>query len=160
MFSYEKFDVYDEIVSSLPDECSLTYSPLLRESFQFCLQGINRKDTVVYKEELTLAGVSSHSYPGKRKINRVGYFFDEEFLKSVIEGFESNGVEVKKLELLSVQFKRELSNKQKEEIGFFDSKLKESFGVSIRSSLEERFHLLNGMVGRYYKLLKGSGVDA
>lgn len=160
MFSYEKFDVYDEIVSSLPDDCLLTYSPLLREGFQFCLQGISRKDTVVYKEELMLSGVNSHSYPEKRRINRVGYFFDEEFLKSVIEGFESNGVEVKKLELLSVQFKRELSNKQKEEIGFFDSKLKESFGVSIRSSLEERFHLLNGMVGRYYKLLKGSGVDA
>lgn len=160
MFAYEKFDVYDEIVSSLPDGHSLTYSPLIRESFQFCLQEISRKKMAITKGRLTLAGVGSSSYPEKRKIKIVGYFFDGDFLKNIIEEFEEKGVEVKKLELLSPQFKRELSNKQKEEIEFFDSKLKENFGVSIRVNMEERFYLLNGMVARYYQLLKNSEVDA
>ncbi|MBR9925511.1 MAG: hypothetical protein GYB28_11015 [Gammaproteobacteria bacterium] len=160
MFAYEKFDVYDEIVSSLSDGHSLTYSPLIRESFQFCLQEISRQDAAIKKEGIMLAGVVPSSYPEKREIKKVGYFFDESFLKNVIEGFESKGVETKKLELLSPSFKRELSNKQKEEIDFFDSRLRGGFGVSIRTDLEERFYLFNGMVEKYYQFLKESEVDA
>ncbi|WP_339882509.1 hypothetical protein [Vreelandella maris] len=160
MFADEKFSVFDEIVSSLPDDYALTYSPLIRESFHFCLKEVNRKGTVAFKGGLKLSGVSSKSYPGKKDIKKVGYFYDEEFLKNVINGFESKGVEVEKLELLPAQLKRVLSNKQKEEIGFFDSMLQEYFGTSIRSNLEERFYLMNGMVADYYNLLKDSGVDA
>lgn len=160
MFAYEKFDVYNKIVSSLPDDYELTYSPLIREGFQFCLQEISRKDVVISKGELTLSGLGVNSYPEKRNIKRVGYFFDEGFLKNVIDGFEKKGVEVKKLELLPAQAKRVLSNKQKEEIEFFDLNLQGSFGTSIRSSLEERFYLMNGMVVKYYNLLKCSDVDA
>lgn len=160
MFATDRFDVFDEIVSSLPDDYALTYSPLLREGFQFCLKEINRKEPVSFKGEVKLSGVSSDSYPEKRSIKKVGYFFDEDFLKNVLEGFKRKEIEVRKLELLPARLKRKLSNKQREEIDFFDSKLKESFGTSIRSSLEERFYLMNGMVAEYYHLLQKSGVDA
>jgi hypothetical protein len=160
MFADDKFSVFDEIVSSLPDNHTLTYSPLIRESFHFCLKEINRKGAVAFKGGMKLSGVSSCSYPEKKVIKKVGYFFDKEFLKNVIKGFEDKGVEVEKLELLPTRFKRVLSNKQKEEIEFFDSMLQEYFGTSIRSSLEERFYLMNGMVAEYYDLLKNSGVDA
>ncbi|GEN26704.1 hypothetical protein HVA01_03500 [Halovibrio variabilis] len=160
MLADETFDIYDEIVSSLPNDYALTYSPLIREGFKFCLKEVNRKHAPIAKGELTFSGVSSDNYPQKRNINRVGYFFDENFLRSVTEGFMEKGIEVVKLELLPAQFKNLLSNKQKEEIEFFDSRLKESFGTSIRSSLENRFYLMNGMVAKYYELLKSSGVDA
>lgn len=160
MFTDEKFDVYDEIVSSLPAGYALTYSPLIREGFHFCLQEVKRKDAVVFNGELTLSGVDCNSYPEKRTIKKVGYFFDEIFLKSIVDGFFEKGVEIKKLELLPARLKKVLSNKQSEEIDFFDSKLKESFGTSIRSSLQDRFYLMNGMVAEYYDLLKKSGVDA
>ncbi|UEQ03326.1 phytanoyl-CoA dioxygenase family protein [Halomonas profundus] len=160
MFADEKFSVFDEIVSILPDDYALTYSPLIRESFHFCLKEVNRKGAVAFKGGVTLSGVSSNNYPEKKDIKKIGYFFDEEFLKNVIKGFESKGVKVEKLELLPAQFKRVLSNKQKEEIDFFDSMLQEYFGTSIRSSLKDRFYLMNGMVADYYNLLKNSGVDA
>lgn len=160
MLADEKFSVFDEIVSSLPDGYALTYSPLIRESFHFCLKEINRKGTVAFKGGVALSGVNSSSYPEKKDIKKVGYFFDEEFFKNIIKGFENKGVEVEKLELLPTQLKRVLSNKQKEEIDFFDSMLQEYFGTSIRSSLEERFYLMNGMVAEYYNLLKESDVDA
>lgn len=160
MFTDEKFDVYDEIVSSLPAGYALTYSPLIRECFHFCLQEVNRKGAVVFNGELTLSGVDSNSYPEKRNIKKIGCFYDEVFLSNVIEGFCEKGVEIKKLELLPARLKKVLSNKQSEEIDFFDSKLKESFGTSICSSLKDRFHLMNGMVAEYYDLLKKSGVDA
>ncbi|WP_271910670.1 hypothetical protein [Vreelandella alkaliphila] len=160
MFADEKFSVFDEIVSSLPDNCELTYSPLIRESFLFCLKEANRNGTVTFKGGMTLSGVNYNSYPEKKVIKKVGYFFDEEFLKNIIKGFESKKVKVEKLELLPAKFKRVLSNKQKEEIDFFDSMLQEYFGANIRSNLEERFYLMNGMVADYYNLLKKSGVDA
>lgn len=160
MFAYERFDVFNEIVSTLPSGKVLTYSPLIREAFQFCLQEINRKNTPVFNGGLTLSGVDSNKYPEKKEIKKVGYFFDEKFLKNVIEGFEKKGVEVKKLELLPAQSKRVLSNKQKEEIDFFDSMLKDYFDADIRRELENRFYLINGMVAKYYDLLQKSGVDA
>lgn len=160
MFAYEKFDVFDEIVSTIPGGKLLTYSPLIREAFQFCLQEINRKNTPVFNGGLTLAGVDSKKYPEKKEIKKVGYFFDEKFLKNVIVGFEKKGTEVKKLELLPAQSKRVLSNKQKEEIDFFDSMLKRYFCADIRSELEDRFYLINGMVAKYYELLQKSDVDA
>jgi len=160
MFTDEKFDVYDEIISSLPSDYSLTYSPLIREGFHFCLQEVNRKGAVVSNGELTLSGVDYNSYPEKRNIKKVGYFFDEDFLKNIIEGFERKGLEIERLELLPTRLKKVLSNKQREEIDFFDSKLQEAFGTSIRSSLKERFYLMNGMIAEYYNLLKNSGVDA
>lgn len=160
MFADEKFAVFDEIVSSIPDSYELTYSPLIRESFLFCLKEVNRKGVVAFKGGMALSGVSSNSYPEKKVIKKVGWFFDEDFLKNIIKGFESKGLEVEKLELLPANFKKVLSNKQKEEIDFFDYMLQEYFGTSIRSSLEERFYLMNGMVADYYNLLKNSGVDA
>lgn len=161
MFADEKFSVFDEIVSSLPEGYALTYSPLIREGFHFCLQEVSRKkSTVVFKEELTLSGVESNKYPEKKEIKKIGYFFDEIFLKNVIEGFERKGIEAKKLELLPAKFNKVLSNKQKEEIEFFDSKLQKVFGTSIRPNLEDRFYLMNGMVVEYYNLLKNYEVDA
>ncbi|MDF3917327.1 hypothetical protein P3W43_00500 [Salinicola salarius] len=160
MLTHEKFDIFNEIVSSIPDEISLTYSPLIREGFHFCLKHVDRKDTVPFKGEISLSGVSSTSYPRKRSIEKVGFFYDQEFLQNILFAFSREGLEIEQLKLLHPRMKKVLSNKQKEEISYFDSKLKEGFGISIRDALVERFHLMNGMVAGYYELLKASGVDA
>lgn len=160
MFAYEKFDVFDEIISTVPSDRVLTYSPLFREAFHFCLQGVDRKGTPTFNGGLTLSGVDKKKYPEKKEIKKIGYFYDEKFLKNVLEGFVGKGVEVKKLGLLPANSKRILSNKQKEEIDFFDSMLKGYFCADIRHDIENRFYLVNGMVAKYYDLLKKSGVDA
>ena len=160
MFAYEKFDVFDEIVSTIPDEFSLTYSPLIRECFLFCLKNAVYKREIFFDGEMSLSGISANGYPEKRKIKKVGCFSDQEFLRNVIGEFERKGVVVERLGLLPARFKKSLSNKQREEIDYFDKKLKEGFGVSVRSNLEERFYLMNGMVVGYYNLLKAAEVDA
>lgn len=160
MFAYEKFDVFDEIISTVPSDRVLTYSPLFREAFHFCLQRVDRKGTPTFNGGLTLSGTDKKKYPEKKEIKKIGYFYDEKFLKNVLEGFVGKGVEVKKLGLIPVNSKRVLSNKQKEEVDFFDSMLKEYFGADIRRDLENRFYSVNGMVAKYYDLLQKSDVDA
>ncbi|MFI0472258.1 hypothetical protein ACGLWX_05980 [Halomonas sp. HMF6819] len=160
MFAYEKFDVFDEIVSSLPEGSALTYSPLIREGFQFCLDGADKSCDVPASEPLTLSGVDAALYPVKREIKKVGYFHDKGFLDNILTGFMEQDIEIAKLDLLPAQLKKVLSTKQREEIEFFDRHLQASFGCSIRTKLEERFHLVNAMIPQYYDLLKKSEVDA
>ncbi|UYG00429.1 hypothetical protein [Halomonas sp. GD1P12] len=160
MFAYEKFDVFDEIVSSLPAGSALTYSPLLREGFQFCLDKADKIGDVENAKSLGLSGVDRSQYPAKREIRKIGYFHDQDFLSNILAGFEAQDVTVEKLELIPARFKKVLSNKQREEIDFFDHHLRTSFGCDIREKLEDRFYLVNSMIPKYYDLLKRSGVDA
>lgn len=160
MFAYEKFDLYDEIVGCLSESDRLTYSPLIRETFLFCLQDAAEKDRRSGVDKLNLSGVSHGEYPEKRPIGKVGYFADDRFLKNVLKGFSRHGVDVEKLDFVKPRFKKVMSNKQKEEVCFFDSKLLALTGRSLRKHLEERFYFLNGQVAAYYRKLKESSVDA
>ncbi|GKW50439.1 hypothetical protein [Halomonas sp. NCCP-2165] len=160
MLANEKFDIYDRIVSSLDAGVQLTYSPLIREAFHFCLQEAKRSADQPEVRKPRLSGVAPDAFPEKRKISKVGYFYDEGFLGNVLKEFEGKGVSVVKLELMEPKMKKVLSNKQEEEIGFFDSSLLNMCGLNIRDYLVGRFCFFNGMVSRYYESLARAGVDA
>ncbi|MCE8014810.1 hypothetical protein HOP62_01825 [Halomonas sp. MCCC 1A17488] len=160
MFAYEKFDVYSRIVSSLDSSSRLNYSPLIREAFLFCLKEVFCKPVEMPAGGLLSSGVLTDVYPEKKRIKKVGYFADRIFLGSILRKFEEKGIATTRINIAEPQYRKLLSTKQKEEIDFFDSRLIEFYGASIRRDLESRFYFLNGLIGEYFKLLAKMNVDA
>lgn len=176
-----EFHIYDAVVSALDQRSALTYAPLIRSTVLFeslrykplidaiALHKQRKMDGEAIEllpiQQLKLSGANEDKSPTKRDIKKIGYFaaeyVDDFFLSNIMKEFERQGARIEKLALMQQPAQAVgLSNKQEEEIDFFETGLGELFNISLRDAFNRDFKRLNSSIYSYYRILKQKNIDA
>ncbi|WP_404343673.1 hypothetical protein [Vreelandella venusta] len=163
MLAYEKFDIFKEALSFVPNDYRFTYTPLLRACFLFNFnfeeKGLLEKDAPEVVS-LALQGSNRFFFPPKRIVKKAAYFKDYPFLESIISEVKNRGVKVERLAYPAKEANVDyISNKQHEEALFFSQKISEATGVFLYPYFKKKMEDFNSMVMSFYKELKGRDID-